>query len=394
MVKGFKVLFAESRSLVRRELDFYRIIPRTSILFMTYRCDSKCKTCTMWQRPKDEEIGREIGLDAWKIIIDKLAAAGIESAEPFGGNVLLRKELLVSVLEYLHENGMSIHLPINQVGFDDQVAEAVVKYVDKVYLSMDGVGDGLDLVRGIDGATHLAEGTLDKLLRLKNCSTRNGPHPLRIVCNCTVSKFNAGSLEGMVEFAASRGFDEIHFEYAGEFEKEDVEASRIMGIVPDAQYMRQGASILASKDEARQIKKSLKAIKNRYKKSSIVVQTINIDSLSVKNLYEGTIPHKKCYVERNEVTIDPYGNIVICPFITNYILGNLMGESFKHIWNNEKHRIFREAQNTGRLPMCRHCILGAQRNPGILKSLQRIYLKRIQPKLPYYDGSESRSKKH
>lgn len=378
-VKGMKDLVGEFRSLALREFDFYKKTPRVATMFLTYRCDSKCKTCNMWQRDQTEEIGKEIDFDTWKVIIDKLVEAGIKIAEPFGGNALLRKELLVSVLKYLYQKGISIHLPTNQIGLDDEVAEAIVRYVDTVYLSNDGLGNEQDLVRGVEGASRLAEDAIEKILRLRK-KIHDRPNQLRIVCNCTVSKYNISSIENVASYALTKGFDEIDFEYAGEFEKEAVESSKILGITPYAQYMRQGDSILANKEEAAIIKESLVNIKRRYKDSSIYVQTINIDSLSLKNLYEGTIPHKKCYIERTEVTIDPYGNIVICPFITNYVLGNLASQSFDCIWDNQKQRIFREAQNSGRLPMCRSCILGVQRNPSFMKSLHRIYLLRIKPK--------------
>ena len=385
LFKSFKVLNDELRWLARRELGFHKITPRTSILYLTYRCDSKCKTCTMWQRPQAQEIEKEIDFAAWKEIIDKLVEAGVKNAEPFGGNALLRKELLIEVLEYLHRKGVTIHLPTNQIGLDDQVAEAIVKYVDTVYLSNDGYGLEQDNVRGVQGAAVLAEQSIDKILSLRN-KTSARSNPLRIICNCTVSKFNIGSMEAVAQYALDKGFDEVDFEYAGEFEKEVVKASEIMGITPNAQYLRQGDSILATRDQALQIKKSLETIKKRYHKAPIKIETINIDSLSVENLYRGTIPHKKCYVERTEVTVDPYGNLVICPFITNFIMGNLVDEPFESVWNNEKHRFFRRAQNSGRLPMCKNCILGVQRNPGVLKSVQRIYLSRIKPNLPQLGG--------
>lgn len=371
--KSYNTLLDKTLSAVKREADFHKIRPRVSTMYITYRCDSRCKTCTMWQRPQKEEKEKEMGFEAWKKVIDKLAAAGIEVVEPFGGNALLRKELLVSVLEYLHNKGIIIHLPTNQIGLDDNVIEAIVKYVDYVYLSNDGLGSEQDLVRGIKGASQIAEETIEKMLRFrKNINGR--VNSLRIICNCTVSKYNIGSLEGVAAYALSEGFDEIAFEYAGEFEKSDVEASKIMGMVPNAHYIRQNDSILANEHEAAIIKNSLARIKKKYKNKPIFVQTINIDSLSLKNIYKGTIPHKKCYVERIEVTVDPYGNIVICPFITNYILGNLLDQSFEEIWNNDKHKYFRKAQNNGRLPMCRSCILGVQRNPSFMKSMHRIYL--------------------
>lgn len=378
ILNGIIVLYGDLRSLLRREIDFYKVNPKTSTLFLTYRCNSKCKTCSMWQRPQDVEIRNEIGLNEWKSIVGKLADAGIESTEIFGGNVLLRKDLLIPLLRYLHEKGIAVHLPTNQIGLDDDVAEAIVKYVNAVYISTDGLGDQQDNIRGIDGASGLSEDSIAKLQRFRTNIRLNG-NKLRMVCNCTVSKYNIDEMHGIVQYAINKGFDEVHFEYAGEFEKSDVERSKIMGVIPEPHYIRQDASILADEEGARKIKNNIKDIKNKFKNADLLINTINIDMLSIENLYLGTIPHKKCYVERNEVTIDPYGNLVACPFINNYTMGNLLESAFEKIWNNGKHKSLRNIQNSGGLPMCGHCILGVQRNPRIMNSLRRIYLKRIKP---------------
>lgn len=381
VLRGFKELKKEINQLYLREKDFRNISPKVSTMFLTYRCNSKCKTCNMWKRTQDKELEKEIGIEEWKLISEKLVNAGVKTVEIFGGNVLLRKNLLIELSKFLYEKGISIHIPTNQIGLDDDIAKSMAMYVDKVYLSIDGLGDGQDSLRGVLGASDVAETTVEKLLRFKK-EAQSRRASLKLVCNCTVSKFNIDDVPFMVDYAISKGFDEVHFEYVGEFNQETVNQSKIMGIIPNPQYMKENESILVNKEQAIKIKEELKLIRKKYKKSNpkILIQTINIDSLSVEDMYMGKIPHKKCYIERTEVTVDPYGNIVMCPFITNYITGNLVTDEFDEIWNNERHRIFRDAQNKGNLPMCKNCILGVQRNPGIVKSIQRIYFSRIRPK--------------
>jgi len=184
-------------------------------------------------------------------------------------------------------------------------------------------------------------------------------------------------LEQILEYALRNGFDEIHFEYAGEMTQEDVDNSIIDGLKPAAYLVKQEESILIDSVNARYLKDRLRNLKRRYASENIGITTINIDSLSAENLQEGTIPHKKCYVERNEVTVDPSGNIVACPFFNNYITGSLLDNSFDNVWNNERHRHFRKHQNSGNIAMCRRCILGVQRNPSFFKSLKRIYYQRV-----------------
>ncbi len=364
-----------------REIDFYSSKPRTAILILTYRCDSRCKTCVMWKRDSDAEISMEIGLSHWKTIVDELVDnVGIRVFELFGGNVLLRKDVFIPLAEHLYNKGAAIHMPTNQLGLDEEIAEAMVRYLDTVYLSTDGVGRQNDEIRGIDGASSVGEDAVDRLLRLRRDAERPRGR-LRIVCNCTVSRFNADRLEEIAAYAARKCFDEVHFEYAGEFDSKDIENSRIGDVIPEPHYVRKGESVLADRDQARNIKRSLKSIKRKHRNDPMNVATLNIDSISVKNMYEGTIPHDKCYIERSEISIDPYGNVVACPFITNYKMGNILESRFNDIWNGHLHRVFRESQNSGRMPMCRSCILGVQWNHGLLKSIQRIYLSRLMPQI-------------
>ena len=71
-----KAVANEFVDLARREHAFRTIQPRAALLFLTYRCNSRCSTCTFWKRPHKEEKAREIGLEEWKTIIDRIQDAG------------------------------------------------------------------------------------------------------------------------------------------------------------------------------------------------------------------------------------------------------------------------------------------------------------------------------
>jgi MoaA/NifB/PqqE/SkfB family radical SAM enzyme len=372
------VMLSEIMDLAKREADFHRVKPRTAILILTYRCDSRCKTCTMWRRDAEIELQKEIDLKGWKSVVDRLCDEGIEVFELFGGNVLLRKDLLIPLLKYLYDKGASIHIPTNQIGLDDEIADALVRYADTVYLSTDGIGNEQDSIRGISGSHNIGKDAVDRLL-IRRRGTRRERGSLRIVCNCTVSKYNFDSLEKIVRYAEEKCFDEVHFEYAGEFDKKLVDRSKIMDVTPEPHYLKQEESILVTRDQAIKVKQDLRSIRKKYRNSSIKITTLNIDSMSIRNLHEGSIPHDKCYIERCETTIDPYGNLVACPFITNFKFGNILDAPFHDVWNGNRHKLFRQAQNSQRLPMCGSCILGVQWNHGIFKTVHRIYLSRFKP---------------
>lgn len=382
-INGSRVILKDISRIFAREVRFHGIRPNLATIFLTYRCNSRCQTCSMWKLPAKEAEDKEIGFSEWKRIIDALHDAGIMNIELFGGNVLLRKVLLIDILHYLKDKGIKVFLPTNQIGLDEEVATAINECVDTVYISTDGTGQYQDLIRGQDGASARSKNTVSMLLRLRGSS----PNPC-LVCNTTVSRHNVTILEDLVEYAISADFDEIHFEYAGEFTREHIADSVIDGLVPSPYYLKQDESILVDQAGARLLKGKLDEIKQKYTGCGLNISTVNIDVLSEKNLYEGTIPCGKCYVERTEVTVDPSGNVIICPFINNYVLGSLISSSFEEVWNNTRHKRFRQEQNRGNLEMCAHCILGAQRNPGILTSLKRIYYTRVQP----YNHKKAREK--
>ena len=380
LLKGVRIIFRDIAEIAIREIDYYRVRPVSATLFLTYRCDSRCQTCSRWQLPQKYLQEHELNYLQWQNIVDQLVTAGVDTCEIFGGNVLLRKKLLLPLLAYLHHNKIAVHLPTNQIGLDKEVAEAVVKYVDTIYVSTDGLGTQQDNIRGVSGAAQNAQQAIEQLLHARE-KFADSENKLRIVCNVTVSRFNADSLEALTEYALVAGFDEIHFEYAGEFLPDEIKMSAIDGVIPDPHYVRGAYSILPDQQTAKRIKQTLKQIKKKYQGHRLGIVTLNIDSRSEQSLSTGVISHRKCYVLRKEVTVDPSGNIVPCPFVTNYPVGNMLNHQFSELWTGEHFKRFREAHSAGRLTMCKRCILGVQRNPGVTGQLQRIFLSRIKPKI-------------
>jgi MoaA/NifB/PqqE/SkfB family radical SAM enzyme len=374
LAKGVTIISRDVIDLVRRENNFYAKRPASCLLILTYRCNSRCLTCNNWKRSETEEKKKEVDFGAWQFIIDKLSENGVHAAEVFGGNVLLRKNLLIGVLEHLKKKDMTVHLPTNQIGLDDEVADAMVRFVDYIYLSVDGVGEAQNVIRGQATAFSNVERAMEKFRRW-----RNGRAYPRLICNTTVSKYNYSQLPEIADYAEAIGFDEIHFGYVGEFTKEHIDRSVIDGLRPTPYFIRDGEPSFVTRGEASILKHNLRLLGRRS--GNIGVQTLNMDMLSEEDLCNGTVPVNKCYMERSEVTVDPGGNISICPFINNYILGNMLQTTFGRIWNNERHRRFRYLQNNRQLEMCRHCIIGVQRNPSMPDSFKRIYLTRIKPKL-------------
>lgn len=353
-------------SPLKREAQYYGVKPRVGTLFLTFRCTSRCKTCTAWKRNALKE--REIGLEEWCRITDTLYGHGVRCMELFGGDIFLRKDLSIALIKHLKKKDACVlHIPTNSNLVDEEVAMSLAQEeVDYLYFSVDGVSDVQDTVRGIEGSFSNVIRAVELVRRFRKSRSRP-----QLICNTTVSNLNVTELPNIAAFALEAGFDQSYYEYVGEMTPEQIEKSAIDGLTPTPFYVREGESVLLDKDQAIELKRVVQEIKRRYAKTKLSVSTVNIDALSVRDLYEGTIPNKKCYVVRTEVTVDPYGNVVACPIINNYVFGNVVEQDFGDIWNNSKHKHFRRYRDSGRICLCRHCILGVQRNRSLLASWKR-----------------------
>jgi MoaA/NifB/PqqE/SkfB family radical SAM enzyme len=98
--KGIRLVSNDVREMLLREKDYWTMRPRTATVFLTYRCNSRCRTCSFWKLDAKAEKKGEIDLDGWKTVMDRLLAAGIDNVELFGGNILLRKDILAPLLYY------------------------------------------------------------------------------------------------------------------------------------------------------------------------------------------------------------------------------------------------------------------------------------------------------
>ncbi|GAB4345971.1 MAG: hypothetical protein Kow0099_26790 [Candidatus Abyssubacteria bacterium] len=352
---------------VEREKAYKEGRPTAALLFLTYRCTSRCRTCKMWQRQWNT--GPELSLEGWRRACDSLVGAGVRAVELFGGDVLLRKDVLFPLIRHLKDIGAIVHMPTNCNLLDEETARALVESgIDYLYLSTDGVESLQDEVRGVDNSFGKVSRAIDGLTKCRN--GRNSP---RFICNTTVSKYNVEVLERIADFASGAGFDEIHFEYVGEMDPADVRASAIDGLEPTPYYVSDGESAFITREQAPLLREDLCRIKRKHRGSHFGVLGINIECLSDLDLTEGRVPFGKCYTERCEVTVDPCGNVVACPFFHSYRFGNLLEQEFTEIWWGERHRRFHDHLERNGLAMCTHCILSVQRNHSFLTRLKRIY---------------------
>jgi MoaA/NifB/PqqE/SkfB family radical SAM enzyme len=356
--------------LIRREIRYFRKEPIDTLFFLTFRCTSRCKTCTLWQRTDKSD---ELSLDEWKRAVDEAAALGAKNFELFGGDALLRPDVLVPLVRYISTRpGLCSDLVTNcNLMTEKTTHELVEAGLHDLWISIDGVGESHNKVRGRNKTFNKVEQTIEWVKKARGDSKLPLVH-----ANTTISNLNYDGFERVMPYAEEMGMDFIHLEYAGEFWDELLDESTIDGIRPCPYFVRQdGKSILVSEEQARIIKDKIVRMKEDARKLNISLQCENVDKLTIRQMVTGDCDNRRCYITRTKITIDPRGNVVGCGFFSDWILGNIRQQPLAEIWNNDRHKQFMKHFARRDMKMCDHCIMGVQRNPSPTQNI-RDYINR------------------
>lgn len=358
---GFRFL----NFLLAREIRYYRVRPVDTLFFLTYRCTSKCKTCTLWQRT--DRTG-ELTLDEWKKTVDMCADMGAKYFELFGGDALLRPDVLVPLTAYIKSKpGLYCDLVTNCNLMTEEIATGLVEAgIDDIWISMDGLDELHNFVRGNKKSFSKVEMTIEWVKKARG--NKKLPY---LHSNTTISNLNYDNFDRVLPYAEAMGMDFNHLEYAGEFWDELLDQSIIDDVRPSPYFVRQdGNSILASRDQAQIIKDKIKQMKIDARTMNISLQCENVDKLTIDQMAEGLCDNRRCYITRGKVTVDPRGNVVGCCNYGEWTLGNVRDEHLRDIWNNKKHKEFMKHFAHRDMKLCEHCIVGVQRNPTAYQNIR------------------------
>ncbi|GAC1383439.1 MAG: hypothetical protein NVS4B7_06660 [Ktedonobacteraceae bacterium] len=204
-------------------------LPMNLTISVSYRCNSRCKTCNVWQRPNDDFTIEEY---------DKTFASIGRSAYWFtfsGGEPTLRKDLPAMVeAAYRHCRPGIINIPTN--GIQDKIIPDRIERILQaaptsdviVNLSLDGISEKHDIVRGVKGnferAMHTYAGLKALKGRYKNFTL--GVHTV-------ISNFNVDDFEDIYAFVHNEMKPDS---FISEIAEERVELDTVgMGITPPIQ---------------------------------------------------------------------------------------------------------------------------------------------------------------
>ena len=307
-------------------------LPMNLTISVSYRCNSRCKTCNVWQRPNDdftideyEKTFESIGRDAYWFTFS-------------GGEPTLRKELPEMVgAAYRHCRPGIINIPTN--GIQDKIIPERIERVLQaapgseviINLSLDGVGVKHDIVRGVKGNFERAMRTYAGLKALKS---RYKNFTLGV--HTVISNFNIDEFENIYTFVR----DELKPDsFISEIAEERVELDTVgMGITPPIQKYQPVIERLQEsirKAEFGGVSRITQAFRDRY--YDIVKRTL-VEKRQI-------IP---CLAGVASAQIAPNGDVWTC-CIRAEPVGNLREHhyDFKSVWTTAKADELRRSIKAG-----------------------------------------------
>jgi MoaA/NifB/PqqE/SkfB family radical SAM enzyme len=171
-------------------------LPINITVSVSYRCNSRCKTCNVWLLPNDD-----LALDEWDHVFESLGEA------PYwftfsGGEPTLRHDLPDMVgSAYRHCRPGIINIPTNGIqdkiipGRIERVLQSAPKSEVIINLSLDGVGVKHNEVRGVPNNWNRAMSTYAGLKELKT-RYKN----LTLGVHTVISNFNVDSFAELCEY--------------------------------------------------------------------------------------------------------------------------------------------------------------------------------------------------
>jgi MoaA/NifB/PqqE/SkfB family radical SAM enzyme len=295
--------------------------PRSAVVAVTLGCNSKCKTCDIWMVKPENELQPE----DYRRLPRSLKNINVSGGEPF-----LRDDL-PDIVRIMRQTTSSPRIVISTNAILPERTEKIMRQIPDaaVRVSIDGIGEAHDSIRGVPGNF---ERCLETLRRLKAIGVTD------LGLSATASSYNPGEVPRVQALARSLG---IEF---------------VVGVAHSSpSYF--GDQVSAAPDPERAARE-LVAIRDRELSAWRPKQWVRawftdglIDQL------EGRARRMPCYAIESHFYLDPHGNVYPCN-ARGDVMGNLRTETYEEI-------VARNGALLEDVRRCNDCWMSCTVTPGL-----------------------------
>jgi radical SAM protein with 4Fe4S-binding SPASM domain len=370
-------------TVIRREKSYLSPRPIEINLELTHRCNLRCRMCGVWGKKNDRRLP-ELTLDEYIDLFAQMKRLGVQLVTLAGGEPFIRTDLF-DIIAAAKTQGLICNLFSNGTMIDRlKISKLFESRVDKIIISIDGVGPVHDAIRGIPGSFDRTMEALVGMVAERRLRQTKRPE---IDIHMTLLKENASSLSQLHRVCRGLGIN-FSFQPYSETTEAAVGQTRLNGdSIGSVRYLPHQESLRFTGEQVQQIRSEISRLPASFYTKLFL-------SLGSDQLQQGLMPIRKCYIIRNFMMIDPYGNVYPCTNLDRYVVGSVRDQTLSSIWKGEKYNALRKNLSRHLLPVCAYCCHCAdnltlaqlvniimRRNSGAMSSLKRA-ARGLQEKLP------------
>lgn len=342
------------------------MLPIYLIFNVTNKCNSNCSTCFAWQY-LNKDLDKELKITEIGKISKSLGK--IEWLLISGGEPFLRKDLPEVIKIFYEQNKVRrLTIPTNSLSTEkikndvNKILELCPKLKIVISLSIDGIDEKHDEIRGVPGAFEKLKTTYKELVEIKKENLN-----LSINLNTCLNNQNITELDSFLDYV-KKNFKDINFHG---FEL-------LRGIPRNKEY--KSPSIDEYKKALNKIKAYWKTLPFYHMRYGNILKAVKILSRDMELEILTQKTRTPCYAGSIAGVIYATGDVALCELISP--IGNIRNSNydFKKIWFNkiaEKQRKWIEKRE-GVCKKCTHsCFISSAIlfSPSLYQKLLKYVIK-------------------
>ena len=260
------------------------------LLFVTERCNLRCRMCGLEERRRLNTTAGELTTQEYKELLGSAARLGTSFVSISGGEALLRNDI-ADIVRYADEMGMAPHLCTNGLLLtEERIITLRDAGVAAISISMDSYEAALhDLLRGENNFRKTEEAL--RLLR------RTAPH-IQVGINYLITRQNFRHLDQMVDYAEGLGVHQLKFS--------PIHTNLLHREKPQESFQE----LLFREEDLPELEEALNRLKVRCKSTRLITTSAAF--------HDGIVPffrnreHFRCYAGYAVCAIGPQGQVAPC----------------------------------------------------------------------------------